>query len=68
MNILLGPYFFVRDPAPENFWTGIVLCAVLLPAMALGFVRPWRVWRMFVTAGAVVGWLAAGVIGRAISA
>ena len=68
MNILLGPYFFIRDQSPENFWAGIVLLTVLLSAMGIGFIKPWRLWRIVVAVIAAVCWLISGVIGRGIGA
>ena len=68
MNILLGPLFFIRDQAPDNFWTGVILVAVLIPAMGIGFIRPWKMWRIAIAILAAICWLFAGLIGRAISA
>jgi hypothetical protein len=68
MNCLLGPIFFIRDQAPENFWAGVVLVAVLVPAMGVGFIRPFRVWRAVISILAALSWVAVGIIGQAIGA
>lgn len=65
---LLGPYFFIRDSEPVNFVTGILLCAILLPTMALVFFKPFRVWKVALAMLAAILWILIGVIGRAINA
>ena len=65
---LLGPYFFIRDPALINVVTGIVLCILLIPSMAVVLIKPFRIWKLVLAVVAVAVWILTGVIGRAINA
>ncbi|MGV3773433.1 MAG: hypothetical protein ACO1QB_11065 [Verrucomicrobiales bacterium] len=68
MSIFLGPYFFIRDTAPANFWTGVVLMVVLLAAMSMAFKKPFRIWKAVVAGLAVAIWVILGIIGEGIGA
>ena len=66
MSIFLGPYHFLRDPAPANFWTGTVLMVVLVGAMAIVVKKPFRVWKAILAGVAVTIWVIAGTLGEGI--
>lgn len=66
MSIFFGPYYLLRDPAPANFWTGVVLMAVLAGGMFVGFKKPFRIWKAVAAGVAVVVWLISGILGEGI--
>ena len=63
---LLGPITFIRDVSWENQLTGIVACALLVPCMAIGVLRP-RWWSLLAAIIALGVWLFMGEIGLGIN-
>lgn len=66
MEMFWGPILMVQDTAPANQTAGIVLCAVLVPCMLAGVIRP-RWWSITISALAAVAWLICGCIGIGIN-
>jgi hypothetical protein len=67
MEVVLGPDLFILDVAPENQLSGVILCALLIPCMLAGVVRP-RPWSIALSAIAALVWLFLGVVGKGINA